>query len=116
MNTYGSRNDRRGSSVNRKLVAWLFIIILISITWIGNLYNKIEFIKSENNLYKIDQQNKEKDKESLYNVIDSLSRPRIIVVPSKEIPKPKLFIPKIDSIKTIDTNQVKLNTDTTDSI
>jgi uncharacterized membrane protein YhiD involved in acid resistance len=103
-----TRNERILLNRIRRIAAMLALIILLMSSWIKNLYDDIDWVKSENNTYFYDRINKENQIKFLNQKVDSLKKVNELKVVEKPKLKPKKkVIIKTDSISVLPIDTIK---------
>ena len=86
----------------------LALIIIFMSTWIKNLYDDVDWVRSENNTYFYDRINKENQIKFLNQKIDSLKKVNELKVVEKPKLKPKKkVVINTDSVPAIPIDTIK---------
>jgi hypothetical protein len=101
------RNEKILNRMRRRS-AFLALIIFFMAIWIKNLYDDIDWIRSESNSNFIENMNKDKQIHQLTQKIDSLKKLNVKV--EKQIKPKKRFNHKPDSVSVIPIDIIKSDT------
>ena len=103
-----TRNERILLNRMRRMSAMLALIIIFMSSWIKNLYDDVDWVRSENNAYFYDRINKENQIKFLNQKIDSLKKVNELKVVEKPKLKPKKkVVINTDSVPTIPIDTIK---------
>lgn len=103
-----TRNERILLNRMRRMSAMLALIIIFMSSWIKNLYDDVDWVRSENNTYFYDRINKENQIKFLNQKIDSLKKENELKVIEKPKLKPKKkVVINTDSVPTIPIDTIK---------
>lgn len=103
-----TRNERILLNRMRRIAAMLALIIIFMSSWIKNLYDDVDWVRSENNAYFYDRINKENQIKFLNQKIDSLKKVNELKVVEKPKLKPKKkVVINTDSVPTIPIDTIK---------
>lgn len=103
-----TRNERILLNRMRRMSAMLALIIIFMSSWIKNLYDDVDWVRSENNTYFYDRINKENQIKFLNQKIDSLKKVNELKVVEKPKLKPKKkVVINTDSVPTIPIDTIK---------
>jgi hypothetical protein len=103
-----TRNERILLNRMRRTAALLTLIIFFMASWVKNLYDDIDWVRSENNTYFYDKINKENHIKFLNQKVDSLKKVnelKVVEVPKLK-PKKKVVI-NTDSVPVIPIDTIK---------
>jgi hypothetical protein len=103
-----TRNERIILNRMRRMSAMLALIIIFMSSWIKNLYDDVDWVRSENNTYFYDRINKENQIKFLNQKIDSLKKANELKVVEKPKLKPKKkVVINTDSVPAIPIDTIK---------
>jgi len=103
-----TRNERILLNRMRRVAALLALIIILMSSWIKNLYDDVDWVRSENNTYFYDRINKENQIKFLNQKIDSLKKVNELKVVEKPKLKPKKkVVINTDSVPAIPIDTIK---------
>jgi len=103
-----TRNERILLNRMRRMSAMLALIIIFMSSWIKNLYDDVDWVRSENNTYFYDRINKENQIKFLNQKIDSLKKVNELKVVEKPKLKPKKkVVINTDSVPAIPIDTIK---------
>lgn len=103
-----TRNERILLNRMRRMSAMLALIIIFMSSWIKNLYDDVDWVRSENNTYFYDRINKENQIKFLNQKIDSLKKVNELKVIEKPKLKPKKkVVINTDSVPAIPIDTIK---------